>query len=62
MWVIEIDYGGINYEPIAYCLSEKQANDLAAKPHIIAVGKPVRVRKYGTKAPLTTPQGSSNGL
>ena len=52
MWIVEIDYGGINWQPICYCVSENQAEEVAGRPHILAVGKPVRVRKYGTPAPL----------
>ena len=51
MWIVEIDYGGINWEPICYCVSENQAEEVAARPHISAVKKPVRVRKYGAPAP-----------
>jgi hypothetical protein len=47
-WIVEIDYGGINWQPICYCVSQKQAKDVVARPHIIEVGKPVRVRQYGT--------------
>jgi hypothetical protein len=54
MWVIEIDYGGINWEPIAWAVSEYQAKKLAEAPHILEVGKPVRVREYGK--PAAVPQ------
>lgn len=50
MWVVEIDYGAINWSPIAYATSESQAKKLAEAPHILAVGKPVRVRRYGVPA------------
>ena len=46
IWVVEVDQGGVNWTPIAYCFSEKQADDLASAPHVIEFGKPVHVREY----------------
>jgi hypothetical protein len=46
-WVVEIDQGGVTWTPIAYCASERQADDLAKAAHIQEFGKPARVRQYG---------------
>ena len=45
-WVVEMDSGGLNWTPIGYCVSKEQADALAKAPHIVAAGKPVRVREY----------------
>ena len=46
-WIVEIDQGGINWTPIAYCHSKEQAEKQAAR---MPQGKPVRVRQYGVPA------------
>lgn len=51
LWVVEMDYGATNWAPIAYCVSEKQAKNLASEPRLEKYGKPVRVREYGEPAP-----------
>lgn len=51
MWVVEVDQGGVNWVPIAYAVSEQQAQALAVAPHIVEFGEPVLVRKYGEPAP-----------
>ena len=51
-WIVEIDQGGINWTPIAYCHSEQQAERLAFAHHIVAFGKPVRMRKYGVHSTM----------
>ena len=50
MWVVEVYQGGADWTPIGYCVSRKQADALSKAPHILAMEKPVRVRKYGKKA------------
>lgn len=47
MWVVEIEIGSDRWESICYCENKKQADAVADKPHIVADGRPVRVRKYG---------------
>lgn len=49
VWVVEIDYGGMFWQPVAYCFSEKQAENLATAPHILKVNKPVRINKKEIK-------------
>ncbi len=51
LWIVEIDQGGVNWTPIAYCFSQKQADYLAVAPHIVEFGKPARVRQYAVAAP-----------
>lgn len=56
-WVVEIDMGAINWVPIAYCVSEIQAEKLAARPHIVSCGKPARVRELWKPAPQSDAAG-----
>jgi hypothetical protein len=45
LWVVEVDTGGINWTPVAYCFTRVDADRQAGH-----IQHPVRVREYGAPA------------
>lgn len=52
LWIVEVDLGGVNYQPLGYCHSKDQAERQANyfRPMQGLSGKTIRVRESGKPA------------